>query len=110
MKIKNQLISYIHIPIRLLSAFCRKERPLGRANYTVRQSMIDIGKIIPSVKEDGSFYSWAHISNNELVWSILINNIARNDPQPCDYNPEWDGKFPEPRSPPKTPPVFYSPS
>ena len=39
--------------------------------------------------------NYEHIANNELTWSILINNISRNDPQPCDYDPEWNGEIPE---------------
>ena len=41
--------------------------------------MNDIRKITSSDKDDGSFNSWAHITNNELVWSLLINNIGQND-------------------------------
>ena len=96
-----------NLPTRLISDFCKKKRSPGRSNYTLRNSLInDIRKMIPSVKDDGSFILWAHIANNELVWSILINNIDRNDPQPSDYNPEWDGNTPEPKSTPKPPPSF----
>ena len=50
------------------------------------------------------------IFENIIVWhTILINNIARNDPQPSNYNTEWYGNIPEPNSTPKTPPSFSSP-
>ena len=49
--------------------------------------------------------------SNELIWSILINNIGIDDPQPCNYSPERDGDIPE-SPPPLEPPPFeesYSP-
>ena len=36
----------------------------------------DIRKIIPSVHKYGSFKTWAHIASNELLWSILVNNLG----------------------------------
>ena len=53
----------------------------------------DIRKKLPGIDSDGSFKSWAHIENDELLWSILIKNIDHNDPQPCDYNFKWDGEI-----------------
>ena len=70
-------------------AFCKKKRPPGRKNYTVINPLMnDIRKIISSVKYDGSFNSWAHIANNDLVWSIFINNIGQNDSLQSGYNTE----------------------
>ena len=37
----------------------------------------------------------AHISNDELIWSILINNNGKDDSQQCNYSPEWDVIIPE---------------
>ena len=68
-----------------------------------------IRKIISSVKYDGSFNSWAHIANNDLVWYILINNIGQNDSHQSGYNSEWDGNIPESKSTTKIPPSFSSP-
>ena len=68
--------------------------------------MNDIRKIISSVEDDGSFSSWAHIANNDLVWSIFINNISQNDSHQSGYNPEWDGNIPESKSTTKIPPSF----
>ena len=47
---------------------------------------------------------------NDLAekWSILSNNIGRNDPQPSNYYPEWDGNIPQSNSTHKTPPTFSS--
>ena len=64
----------------------------------------DIKKIIPTVDKNGSFHTWAHVAKYELVWSILINNIGLNDPQPCDYTLEWKGEIPESSPPPEPPP------
>ena len=101
---------YNNLPARLISAFCKRKRPRGRPNFTVRNSFInDIKKIIPSVEDNGSCSLWAHIANNKLFWSTLINNIGRKDPQPSDYNPEWDGNALEPNSISKHSPTFSSP-
>ena len=103
------------IPSRLISAFCPNKRPIGRPNYTIRHSMLNsVKKIIPTADKYGSFHTWAHIANNELVWSILVNNIGLDDPQPCNYSPEWEGEIPESPTPPKPspppePPPFQSP-
>lgn len=92
---------------RLIYDFRKKKRPPGRSNYTVRNSLINyIRKIIPSVKDDESFNSWANIANNELVWSILINNIDQHDPRPSNYDPEWDGNILESNLPLKLLYVF----
>ena len=75
------------IPSRLISTFFPNKRPLGRPNYTIRHSMLnDIKKIIHTVDKYGSFHTQAHIAHNELVWSILVNNIGLDDPQPCNKN------------------------
>ena len=34
----------------------------------------------------------------------MINNIGLNDPQPCDYAPQWEGEIPESPPPPEPPP------
>ena len=60
----------------------------------------DILKIIPTVDKNGYFRTWA--------WSILINNIGIDDPQPCNYSPELEGEISE-SSPPPEPPPFQSP-
>ena len=36
--------------------------------------------------------------------SILINNIDIDDPQPCNYSPEWEVNIPESPPPPEPPP------
>ena len=80
------------IPARLISAFLYKKIPRGRPNNTVRHFILDdIRKVIPSVDEYGSFKTWAHIEKNELLWSILVNNLGKDDPQQCKFSPEWDG-------------------
>ena len=38
----------------------------------------------------------------------MVNNIGIDDPQPCNYSPEWDGEIPE-LPPPPEPPLFQSP-
>ena len=79
------------ISARLISAFIYKKRPRGRLNTTVRHSISnDIRIIIPSVDKNGAFKTWDHIARNELLWSILVNNIVNDDPQPCIFSPEWD--------------------
>ena len=53
--------------------------------------IIDIrNKNNSEVNEIGFFNSWAYITNDEIIWSILINKIGRNDPHPCKHDPEWD--------------------
>ena len=45
-------------------------------DYIVRYSMIiDIRKIIPKKNENRFFNSWVYITNDEIIWSILINNM-----------------------------------
>ena len=62
------------ISARLISAFLYKNRSRGRPNTSVRHSILDdISKIIPSVEKYGSFKTWAHIANNELLWSIFFS-------------------------------------
>ena len=78
-----------NILVRFISVFCKNKWPPGRPNYTVTNSLINnIIKIVPSVKDDGSFNSLARIANNELLWFILINNIGRKNSQLSDYNLE----------------------
>ena len=66
--------------------------------------MKDIEKLIPVVDKTGSFHTRTHMADNELIQSILINNIGNNDPQPCNYSPECKGQIPE------SPPPFERPS
>ena len=78
------------IPARHLSAFHYKNDLKGFT--TIRHSILDdIRKIIPTVDKYGSFKTWAHIANNELLWAILVKYLGRNDPQPRNYSPKWDG-------------------
>ena len=37
--------------------------------------IIDIRKIIPKKNENRFFNSWVYITNDEIIWSILINNM-----------------------------------
>ena len=70
-------ISEEKIPARVLSAWCNLKRPVGRPNISTRFSLLqDIGKIIPNVGKDVSFRSWGHVAKDELLWSMLINNIG----------------------------------
>ena len=79
------------IPARLISAFLYKKRPRRRPNTTVIHFVIDdIRKIIPSVDKYGSFKIWVHTAKHELLLSLLVNSSVRNDPQPCNYYPDWD--------------------
>lgn len=88
-----------NVSSRSISTFCNNKRLPGRQNYRIMNSLItDIRKIIPSVKNEGSFNSWACIANDELVWSIWINNVGQNDHQSSNYNPEWDGNIPYSKS------------
>ena len=98
------------ISLRLISAFCPNTRLQGRPNFTIRHSILnDIKKIIPIVDKNGSFHTWAHIANNKLVLSVLINNIGIDDPQSCHYSPEWEGEIPESPPPPERPPFQSHP-
>ena len=68
------------VAARFLSALIYKKRPVGRTNYTTRHSYIsDIKKIVPFIDESGSFNTWAHIANEELIWSQLVNNLGNKD-------------------------------
>ena len=97
---------------RRLWNFSRKKRPPDRQNYTETFSMIiDIRKKKNSVVNEIWFFnSWAYITNDEIIWSILINKIGRNDPHPCKHDPEWDWILPESRSSPKSTLDYSSPS
>ena len=100
-----------NVSSRSISTFCKNKRLPGRQNYRINNPLItDIRKIIPSVKVDGYFNSWACIANDELVWSIWINNVGQNDHQSSNYNPEWDGNIPYSKSTPKTLQSFSLPS
>ena len=77
------------ISARLISAFIYKKRPRGRLNTTVRHSISNgIRIIIPSVDKNGAFKTWAHIARDEFLWSILVNNLGNDDPQPCNVSLE----------------------
>lgn len=79
-----------NVSTRLIVACCNRIRPLGRPNTPIKKLMVnDVRNILPSVENDESFKLWAHITNDELLWFILINNKGPNDLQPCDYSPEW---------------------
>ena len=74
----------------------------------------DIKSIVPTVDKYESFHAWAHITNNELVWSILVMNIGLDNPQPCNYLPKRNGEISESPLPPEPPPppeshLFQSP-
>ena len=47
----------------------------------------------------------AHVANIEVIWSILINNIGNDNPQPCNYLPELEDEILE--SPPPPEPHFF---
>ena len=36
-------------------------------------------KIVPFIDEYSSFYTWAHIANEELIWYQLANNLGNED-------------------------------
>ena len=65
-----------------------------------------IKKIILGVDEYGSYKSWAHIANDELLWSILVNNLGRDDPPTRDFP---DTQPLQSRPPPPQPPQTPSP-
>ena len=73
------------VPARLISSFCFKQGPLGRPNSTIRHSIINY---IPGADKHVYFKYWEHITKNELIWSILVNNLCRDDPQPYNCFPE----------------------
>ena len=80
------------IPARHLSAFHYKNDLKGFT--TVRHSILDdIRKIIPTVDKYGSFKTWAHIANNELLCLMLVNNLGKYDLRPCNFSLEWDGEI-----------------
>ena len=70
----------------------------------------DIQKIIPYVGKSGSFHTWTHVANNELILWILINNIGHDNPQPCNHSPGWEDEVPEPPHLPEPLPFQISPS
>ena len=37
---------------------------------------------------------------------MLVNNLSRNDPQPCIYSLEWDREIPE-NDPSRSPPLSH---
>ena len=106
---KNIRLPSFKIPSRLISAYCSIKILLGRPNYNVRYFMLnDIKKIIPEVDKSGSFHTWAHITNDELIWSILSNNTGKNELQHCNYFPKWDDGISESPPSPKSPPFQES--
>ena len=58
----------LKVPFRLIFVYCSIGRPIRRPNYTIRPSMLnDARKIIPEVDIFGSFHTWTHIANDELI-------------------------------------------
>ena len=61
---------------------------------------------IPNVSKDGSFRSWGHVAKDELLWSMLINNIGLS--KKLYYYNEWyydtgwnrSSEFPDPPASP----------
>ena len=91
----------------------KNTRPQGRPNNTIRHSFLnDISKIIPNVDQFVSFNTWAHVAHNLIHWSLLVNNLHKFEPEPCDTdtpdtNPDWNSpgsrSSPLPQSPPPPP-------
>ena len=50
--------------------------------------MKNIENIIPEV-DKLALYTWTDVANNELIRSIVINNIGNDDPQPCNYSTKF---------------------
>ena len=64
---------WMRMPCKNISARFWSSRS---TDYIVRYSMIiDIRKIIPKKNENRFFNSWVYITNDEIIWSILINNM-----------------------------------
>ena len=98
------------IPARPISAFMKNTRTQGKPNNTIRHSFLnDISKIIPNVDQFGSFNTLAHIAHDLIHWFILVNNLHKFEPEPCntDTNLGWNSpgskSYPLPQSPPFPP-------
>ena len=93
------------IPVRLISSFCRRARPLRKTKCTTRHWILNnISKIIPSVDKNNSFNSWAYIAYDELTWVLLINNLRLDS---FTTTSEWNSEFSS--SPVNDPSPWYPP-
>ena len=55
------------IPAILISATCKVNRPLGRPNFTIKNSILkDIERIIPTVDKYGSFLSYVYLAYDKM--------------------------------------------
>ena len=104
---KNQFPRFQHSTFLAAVARCNLNRPVGRTNISTRFSLLqDIGKIIPNVSKDGSFRSWGHVVKDELLWSMLINNIGSSKKfyyyNECYDDNDWNrrSEFPDPPASP----------
>ena len=92
------------VPVRLISAWIKKTRPICRPNLSIDHSILnDIRKIISTVDDDGDLDSWAHVALEKLTWSMLVNSLGYNNN--FEYK-EWNYEFrknyiPPPITPPK---------
>ena len=77
----------------------------------------DIKKIIPNVDIVGSFYTWGHITFDELRWAMLVNMLRSDETsEQNDHAPEGDhsshnSPLPSPQSessPPSPSPRHFS--
>ena len=60
--------SHNKVPARLISAWIKKTRPIGRPNISIDHSILnDIKKNIPTVDDDGDFNSWTHIALEKVT-------------------------------------------
>ena len=81
------MCAWYTIQIRLLLASNHSKRLFNIPNTMVRNSIVNnILKIILEVDKYGSYKSWAHISNNELIWSILVSDLICDNIQPYNYS------------------------
>ena len=81
------------------------------------KKLISHRKVNVNMKYDYGKYLCVHnINIRTLLWSILVNKLGKDDPQPCNFPPEWDGEIPENDPPPSpssshahSPPPFSPP-
>ena len=92
----------------------KNTRPQGRPDNTIRHSFLNnFSEIIPNVDQFGSFNTWFYVAHDIILWSFLVNNLYKFEPEPCDTdtsdaNPDWNSpgskSSPLPQSPPPPPP------
>ena len=76
------------IPTRLLSAFCKGKRPVGKPNCITRHYFYM--KFVKLFHLSGSFNTLVYATYDKLTWILLNNNLKSYS---FTATPEWYGEI-----------------